>query len=291
MAAQTTTSAPIPTTVQTQTALTTPTVAPERLRWRLMRGALRIGSRLSDGIALGYRHGFDSGPMLDYIYRNEAHGAPLIGSFVDRCYLNQVGWRAIRARRVLLDATLTQLIDERRATGIPTHIVDIAAGPGRYVLELVARLGGDDLSVTCRDLDPEGLRQGAALAATLGLTHVRFLQGDATDPVDLSRIAPAPGIVIASGVYELLTADALIQRSMVGVRGLLPGDGSFVFTAQIAHPQLELVANTLPNRHGEPWVMGTRSVRTVESWAHDAGFRDVRTAAEPNGLFAVTVAR
>jgi len=284
--------APIPASTPTHAA---PTLAPERLQWRLTRAALRLGARLSAGIACGYRHGFDSGPMLDYVYRNEATGAPLIGRLVDRVYLNQIGWRAIRARRTLLDATLADLIAARRTAALPTHIVDIAAGPGRYVLELVARLsennGGNDLSVTCRDLDAEGLRQGAILAASLGLTRARFTQGDATDPVALAHIAPAPGIVIASGVYEIITEDALIRRSMAGVRGVLPADGAFVFTTQIAHPQLVMIANTLPNRNGEPWVMGTRAVETVETWARAAGFHTVHTAVEPHGLFAVTVAR
>ncbi len=272
----------------------TPVIAPERLQWRLMRVALRLGARLSHGIALGYRHGFDSGPMLDYVYRNQATGVPLVGRLVDRVYLDQIGWRAIRARRALLDATLADLIAARRADGSATHIVDIAAGPGRYVLELVARLsenGGGDLIVTCRDLDAEGLRQGEALAASLGLRRARFVQGDATDPVALARITPAPGIAIASGVYEIITEDALVRRSMVGVRGVLPPDGAFVFTTQIAHPQLDMIANTLPNRNGDPWVMGTRSVETVEAWARAAGFRTVCTEVESHGLFAVTVAR
>lgn len=261
--------------------------------WRAMRAALRLGARLSDGIALGYRHGFDSGPMLDYVYRNRAAGAPLVGWLVDRLYLDQIGWRAIRARRATLEATLRRSIAERRERGLPTNIADIAAGPGRYLLELVAAPGvrGDDLAVLCRDLDPEGLRQGAALARALGLRAARFECGDATDPRDLARIAPPPHLVIASGIYEILTDDAAIRRSMRGVHALLPADGAFVFTTQVSHPQLDLIANVLPNRDGEPWVMGTRPVGRVEGWARDAGFREVATATEPHGLFAVTVAR
>ncbi|MGN6757997.1 MAG: class I SAM-dependent methyltransferase family protein, partial [Thermomicrobiales bacterium] len=197
---------------------------------------------------------------------------------------------AIRARRELLEQTLRQLIAARRARGEPTHIADIAAGPGRYLLELVAACDQDDLSVVCRDLDPEGQQQGRALAATLGLRAVRFERGDATDPADLARLTPTPQIVVASGLYELLTDDAAVQRSMRGVRALLPAAGAFVFTTQVTHPQLDLIANVLPNRHGEPWVMGLRSVRQVEAWARVAGFATVRTEVERHGLFAVTLA-
>lgn len=270
---------------------TGPQVAPTALRWRLLRAGLRLGGRLSEGIALGYRQGFDSGPMLDYVYRNEARGLPLIGQAIDRVYLNQIGWRAIRARRVLLTGTLARLITARRAAGQPTHIVDIAAGPGRYLLELIADLDRGDLSALCRDLDPAGQRQGRELARYLGLRAVAFAPGDATDEAALARIDPQPQIVVASGIYEILTDDEAVRRSMRGVRALLaPGD-SFVFTTQVTHPQLDLIANVLPNRDGEPWIMHCRSVATVESWARAAGFAEVRTEIESHGLFAVTTAK
>lgn len=276
--------------IETTSAMALPTSDPAAWRWRAARAALRCGAWLSEGLALGYRHGFDSGPMLDYVYRDEARGRLLIGRAIDRVYLNQIGWRAIRARRATLAATLRGLIAARRAAGLPTRIADIAAGPGRYLLELIAAEDRGDLSALCRDLDPEGLRQGAALAAKLGLRAVAFARGDATDPADLARIAPAPQIVVASGIYEILTDDEAVRRSMRGVRAVLAGGGAFVFTTQIAHPQLDLIANTLPNRDGEPWVMGVRAAATVEGWARAAGFATVRTETEPHGLFAVTVA-
>lgn len=268
-----------------------PKLAPAAPRWRIMRAGLRLGARVSEGIALGYRQGFDSGPMLDYVYRNEARGLSPLGRLVDRIYLNQIGWRAIRARRALLVATLDRLIAARRAAGRGTHIVDIAAGPGRYLLELLADLDRGDLSAHCRDLDPAGQRIGRELARTLRLRAVGFAPGDATDEAALARIDPRPQVVIASGIYEILADDEAVRRSMRGVRALLaPGD-SFVFTTQVTHPQLDLIANVLPNRLGEPWIMGCRSVATVEAWARAAGFRELRTELEPHRLFAVTVAR
>ena len=93
---------------------------------------------------------------------------------------------------------------------------------------------------------------------------------------------------MASGVYELLEP-ALVQRSLVGVYGLLPAGGRLVFTTQVRHPQLDLIANVLVNRHGEPWVMECRAAAAVEGWAAAAGFRPVATHLEANGLYAVSV--
>lgn len=279
------------TTALTNSAALAPRINPGALQWRLIRALLRCGGRLSGGLALGYRRGFDSGPMLDYVYRNQAEGTLLLGRAIDRLYLNQIGWRSIRARRTLLVETLLRLITVRREAGLPTHIVDIAAGPGRYLLEMIAAHDRGDLSAHCRDLDPAGQQQGRTLARDLGLQRVTFVRGDATAGDELATLTPQPQILIASGIYEILTDDAAIQRSMCGVQALLPAGGSFVFTTQVAHPQLDLIANTLSNHRGEPWIMGVRSLTSVEDWARDAGFVGVQSVVEPHGLFGVTVAQ
>ncbi|MFI6286446.1 class I SAM-dependent methyltransferase family protein [Streptomyces sp. NPDC051018] len=85
----------------------------KNMQWATMRLLLGTVGRLSDGIRIGYRHGFDSGSMLDYVYVNKAHGRLGIGRIIDRVYLNAVGWRAIRARRELLKEILRQEIADR----------------------------------------------------------------------------------------------------------------------------------------------------------------------------------
>ena len=62
------------------------------LNWTVQRFFLKAISPLSRGIALGWRHGFDSGESLDYVYTNRPN------SLVDRIYLNSPGWRGIRQR-------------------------------------------------------------------------------------------------------------------------------------------------------------------------------------------------
>jgi SAM-dependent methyltransferase len=64
--------------------------------------------------------------------------AILVDEF-DRLYLNSIGWRGIRQRRVLLEKLLRQTIEATHAAGQPVRILDIAAGAGRYVLETIQR--------------------------------------------------------------------------------------------------------------------------------------------------------
>ncbi|MCI0362374.1 MAG: bifunctional alpha/beta hydrolase/class I SAM-dependent methyltransferase [Phycisphaerales bacterium] len=112
------------------------------LRWRAMRAALKTVGRTSRGIRLGWREGFDSGVMLDYVYQNQPSGALGIGWLIDRNYLRSVGWEGIRRRRINLQALLNEAIEQTATEGKPVHIVDIASGPGRYVLETLKSLNG-----------------------------------------------------------------------------------------------------------------------------------------------------
>src|SRR5918999_799183 len=122
------------------------------MKWTLTRLALSTVGRLSEGIRTGYRHGFDSGTVLDYVYENRPRGAAGIGRVIDRVYLNAIGWRAIRARATLLGSVLGSEIASR--PGRPVRILDVAASPGRYLQDVLLALPPADrerVRVLCRD--------------------------------------------------------------------------------------------------------------------------------------------
>ena len=261
------------------------------LKWRLTSMAMKTAGRLSDGIALGYRRGFDSGDMLDYVYEDRAHGKLLVGKLLDRFYLNAIGWRGIRNRRELLKEFLGAEIDRNEAAGRETRIVDVASGPGRYLLELLRERGGQPASAVCRDVSASGLDRGRQLAAGWGVTSVRHERGDAFDPASIATIAPRPNAVVVSGLYELFLDRSMIARSLRALHDVAaPGAAIFV-TTQVTHPQLDMIANVLPNRDGLPWVMESRPVALTEQWLRDAGFDVAESRTEPLRLFAVTMAR
>ena len=249
-----------------------------------------IGGRLSAGMQLGYQYGFDSGEMLDYVYRNEAHGAWGIGRLVDRVYLNAIGWRGVRQRKMHLQALLHETILQQRVLGQSIHIADVAAGPGRYLLEVVQKLGENSLQVTLREWDEASLAQGRMLAQTMDLKAVRYERGDAFDPNDLARITPHPHIVIVSGLYELFPDNTLISRSLSGIYALLGPCGRLIYTNQPTHPQLEMIARCLPNREGKPWVMRLRAQEEMDRLVAEGGFQREKTLIDQWGIFTVSVA-
>jgi SAM-dependent methyltransferase len=256
-----------------------------------MAVVLRTLGRLSAGIDLGFRHGFDSGLMMEYVYDNRPQGRGWLGRIIDRTYLGAIGWRGIRIRKANLETVLAGLIAERRQAGQGTMIADLAAGTGRYLLDVLAAHGEDGIRAVMRDLAPAGLEQGRRRAEALGLRNVVFETGDAFDPPSLATIRPAPNIVVVSGLYEILPDDELIRPHFAQVRRILAEGGTFVFTAQPHHPQLELIARTLVNRDGQPWVMRLRSIETLTAWAREAGFTEFSSRTDPWGIFHVITAR
>jgi len=256
------------------------------VRW-LMKGP----GRLSQGIDLGWKHGYDSGVMLDYIYENRAQGVTPLGRLIDRGYLNAIGWRGIRVRRQLLEQALRSLIEQTHAAGRPVRLLDIASGPGRYVLETLHKLNTIPVSAVLRDYKQENLDAAARLRDQLGLADIAVTPGDAFDRAALAAVTPRPTIAIVSGLYELFPHNEPVLRSLRGLADAVEPGGHLVYTNQPWHPQVEFIARVLTNREGQPWIMRRRTQAEMDELVHTAGFEKVSQEVDPWGIFTVSVAR
>jgi alpha-beta hydrolase superfamily lysophospholipase/SAM-dependent methyltransferase len=262
-----------------------------RLTYGAMRLLLGTVGRLSEGIRLAHRVGFDAGASLDYVYEDTARGLTPLGRWIDRMYLDSPGWRGIRERRRQLDATLRHAIALVQATARPVHILDIAAGPGRYVLDVLHTLPPGAASAELRDADRTALEAGRARAARSGLANVRFVEGNAFDRAALAAVSPRPTIAIASGLWELFPSNEMVLTSLQGLRDALGVGGYLIYTNQPWHPQLELIARVLRNRQRRPWVMRCRSQAEMNGLARAAGFEPLATRVGEEAIFSVTLAR
>ena len=156
---------------------------------------------------MGWEAGFDSGRTLDYVYENRAQGATPLGRAIDRAYLNSIGWRGIRERKANLQKLLRETMESCIAQGRPVRVLDIASGPGRYVLEASATCPHIPVTVLLRDYKLENVAAARSLALELGLKNVTFAQGDAFDRASLSTTTPKPTIAVVSGLFELFPAN------------------------------------------------------------------------------------
>jgi SAM-dependent methyltransferase len=269
----------------------------ERLKLRggpqfaVVRAGMRTGGRLSKGIDLGWRSGFDSGLSLDYVYENKAQGSTALGRFIDHGYLNSIGWRGIRQRKKNLEKLLRSVIEETHGSGRAVRILDIAAGGGRYLLETIRGLPEIPMTAVLRDYKQENVDAVRRLAVDFGLTNVTVVSGDAFDRASLGAIAPRPTIGIVSGLYELFPSNAEVLSSLRGLADAIEPGGHLIYTNQPWHPQVEFIARVLRNREGEPWIMRRRTTAEMDELVRAAGFEKMTMEVDEWGIFTVAVAR
>ena len=260
----------------------------------LTRFALRaIGARLSRGLQLGVETGFDSGATLDYIYRNRAEGVTALGRWIDRNYLNAIGWRGIRLRKAHLEKLLRRAMTDLRAAGRPVHLVDIAAGHGRYVLDAVREHPEIPATGLLRDFSDSNVAMGRRLIAEYGLAErFTFAQGDAFDRASLTSLSRTATIGIVSGLYELFPENASVRASLAGLAEAVVPGGYLLYTGQPWHPQIEFIARVLTShRNGAPWVMRRRTQQEMDQLVAETGFEKVAQETDPWGIFTVSLAR
>ena len=268
-----------------------PRYSPKRIWFAAQRALLKTYGRLSNGIRLGWRAGFDSGSSLDYVYENHARGALLFGRIIDRLYLSNVAWAAIRQRKANVEKLLGEAIERVSETGAPVRILDVATGQGRYVLDTLASFADRNVTALLRDYSHANVEAGRTLAARLGLKGITFEQADAFDGVSYASLDSRPNIAIVSGLFELFPANAPVRNCLEGIADAIEEDGYLIYTGQPWHPQIEMIARVLTNRDGKPWVMRRRTQRELDELVREAGFEKIRTEVGGRGIFTVSIAK
>ena len=269
-----------------------PALSPRGMYWALQRLSLKIGGGLSEGIRLGRRTGFDSGSTLDYVYRNRPSGKGALGRAVDRSYLEAIGWRGIRQRKLNLEELLRDAMRRLKERGQPIRVLDIAAGHARYVLDAIEGSDVRPERIVLRDFSDLNVESGRKLIAGKGLADIaEFRAGDAFDRGSIAAQQPSPTLGVVSGLYELFPDNTLVRRSLAGLADAIPSGGYLVYTGQPWHPQLEYIARALTShRQGQAWIMRRRTQAEMDQLVEEAGFRKLEQRIDEWGIFTVSLA-
>lgn len=232
--------------------------------YRGLRYGMKILGTQSAGVRLGFDTGFDSGSTLDYVYRNQPQGSSALGRLIDKNYLNSVGWKGIRQRKIHLQTLIQQAVVTLAEQGKTVRVVDVAAGHGRYVLDA---LEGETVvnEILLRDYSELNVSKGQEMIASRGMAgRARFEQGDAFNREELAALEPRPTLGIVSGLYELFPENTLVCNSLAGLAEAIEPGGILIYTGQPWHPQLKTIAWSLTShKDGKAWVM---RVRTQGKW-------------------------
>lgn len=136
---------------------------------------------------------------------------------------------------MLIRRAVAQLAEQ----GTAVHVVDIAAGHGRYVLDALEGEAAVN-SILLRDYSELNVKKGSEMIASRGMAEIaRFEQGDAFNREQLASLEPRPTLGIVSGLYELFPENTLVRNSLAGLADAIAHGGVLIYTGQPRHPQLK----------------------------------------------------
>lgn len=261
------------------------------IAYRGLRYGMKILGTQSTGLRLGFETGFDSGSTLDYVYRNQPQGSSVPGQLIDKCYLNSLGWKGIRQRKIHLQLLIQQAVAKLSEQGRVVRVVDIAAGHGRYVLDALE--GETSVSeILLRDYSALNVSKGQEMIACRGMSGwARFEQGDAFNRQELASLDPHPTLGIVSGLYELFPENSLVRQSLAGLADAIAPGGILIYTGQPWHPQLKTIGWSLTShKDGKAWVMRVRTQGEMDALVREAGFEKCAQLIDQWGIFTVSMA-
>ncbi len=253
--------------------------------WRFgaLAAASRAGALISEGLRIGHRHGFDSGPFMAHVYANVPRGRTPAGRLVDRRLLARrtcVAFREIRelARRAVDDAI------ENASADAPV-IADLAAGPAPYLFDAL-RAHPRATAIVC-DIDQAALAQAREHASRLALAdRVRFVRASAFDRQALAELEPGPEIVVELGLYGIYHDDGLIERHFHDLAETV-APSQIVFNVQTENPEIEHIARVWRDHRGERCVWRLRPLELILGWAASAGYEPASVESDRYGIYRV----
>jgi hypothetical protein len=245
------------------------------MKYAATRLMLTTVGRLSQGIRLGWRTGFDSGVMLEYIYENQPRGTTSLGRLIDKRFISHPVWDGVRSRRELL---VRQLNEALKLYDHPI-LFDFAAGVGSYLFALPE----GKATIIAGDYEMEAVQRGRAKATQLGRQDITFQKSNAFQWEALAT--HQAGILVCSGFFDILVREDEIRKVLENGSAIAEPGARWVFTIQEHHPDLQLLKETMIDFHKQSWELTPRSAEQLITWAQSYGW-ELETL-ERNDFFAV----
>ena len=260
----------------------------EKIFYSIQKFSMRTFGFLSKGISLGLKYGFDSGISLDYIYKNHANGKLLIGKFIDRFYLNQIGWRGVRERKKNLLSLIEEKITSLGEKNV--KILDVAGGTGNYLFDIKEKY--PKIKILINEFKKSNIEVGEEVIKKNNWENISFINYDCFDKETYKKINYTPNIVIISGVFELFENNKMLENTISGIAEILDKNGAVIYTGQPWHPQLKQIALVL-NSHkgnGKSWLMRRRSEKELDSLFENYNLKKEKMLIDNDGIFTVSLA-
>ncbi|SFN55860.1 Lysophospholipase, alpha-beta hydrolase superfamily [Chryseobacterium oleae] len=259
------------------------------LNFKFQKFSLNNIGKISNGMAIGLKHGFDSGASLHYVYQNQPKGKLGFGKMMDKNYLNAIGWKGIRIRKEHLIQLMEQNIQSLKKEGRKITILDIAGGTGNYLFDIKEKY--PEAEIVINEFVKANIEIGEQVIKDKNYQNIRFTNFDCFDPETYKKLNFEPNITIISGILELFGDNEMAAKAIKGAASVSENNSFVVYTGQPWHPQLKMIAYVLNNHQNKDWVMRRRSQKELDRVMKHSGVRKENMLIDDYGIFTVSSGR
>ncbi|WP_267402082.1 MULTISPECIES: bifunctional alpha/beta hydrolase/class I SAM-dependent methyltransferase [unclassified Chryseobacterium] len=256
------------------------------LNFKLQKFSLSKIGKISNGMAIGLKHGFDSGASLDYVYHNQPSGKLGFGKMMDKNYLEAIGWRGIRIRKQHLIQLLEEKIQQLKKEGRAIKILDIAGGTGNYLFDIKEKY--PEVKIVINEFVQSNIEIGEKVIKEKSYQQIRFTNFDCFDPSTYQKLNFEPNITIVSGIFELFGDNEMASKAVQGIAAISEKNSFVVYTGQPWHPQLKMIAYVLNNHQKKDWIMRRRSQKELDRLFAFNNIQKENMLIDDFGIFTVS---
>lgn len=256
------------------------------LNFKFQKWSLNTIGKISKGMEIGLKHGFDSGASLDYVYHNQPQGKLSFGKMMDKNYLEAIGWTGIRIRKQHLIKLLEQKIQILKKEGRKVKILDIAGGTGNYLFDIKEKY--PEVEIVVNEFVKANIEIGEKVIQDKKYQNIRFTNFDCFDPETYKKLNFEPNITIVSGILELFGDNEMASKAIQGINSISEQNSFIVYTGQPWHPQLKMIAYVLNNHQNKDWIMRRRSQKELDRMMTFNNIQKENMLIDDFGIFTVS---
>ncbi|ANF51274.1 methyltransferase [Chryseobacterium glaciei] len=256
------------------------------LNFKFQKWSLNTIGKISKGMEIGLKHGFDSGASLDYVYHNQPQGKLGFGKMMDKNYLEAIGWTGIRIRKQHLIKLLEQKIQSLKKEGRKVKILDIAGGTGNYLFDIKEKY--PEAEIVINEFIKANIEIGEKVIQDKKYQNIRFTNFDCFDPETYKKLDFEPNITIVSGILELFGDNEMASKAIQGINSISEQNSFIVYTGQPWHPQLKMIAYVLNNHQNKDWIMRRRSQKELDRMMAFNNIQKENMLIDDFGIFTVS---
>lgn len=247
----------------------------------------------STGLQLEKKFGLESAAVLNHIYKNTPAGENALGIWLDKKFVTNAIWNAIRRCKAnisdAVNETLHEFFDKRAYSSV--KICDLACGYSNYIIEILKYYKRNQLEIEFIDKDIKSQYELREPLREFKNVKASFKRSDITNDRTYNFVG-APDIMILSGYFDTICKDEVqIEYILRHVFESLNPEGYFIFTTQNTNYNIKTVDELFEDYSNKKVQKEEKDIDKIRNMAEIAGFEILSEKVDNENRYCVYIAK